>query len=144
MKEPLFAAIDTCRADMTALADAIYDHPELALQETFAAETLCGYLERKGFAVERGIGGLDTAFRAAVQNGEGGPSIGLLAEYDALPGVHHACGHHMQGPVMLAALLALREHLPKDRPWTLVLYGTPARRAAAARSSWRKTAASAT
>lgn len=125
MKEALFAKVTSYKDEMIVLADAIYDHPELALKETFAAETLCSYLREKGFHVEEHTGGLDTAFRVEVQNGEGGPSIGLLAEYDALPGVDHACGHHMQGPVMIASMMALCELLPKDRPWKMVLYGTP-------------------
>lgn len=125
MKKDLFEKVASYRDDMIVLADAIYDHPELALHETFAAETLCSYLSKKKFQVKQNIGGLETAFRAEIENGSGGPSIGLLAEYDALPGVHHACGHHMQGPVMIAAWMALCEMLPKDRPWKVVLYGTP-------------------
>ena len=125
MKDKLFAKIDSYRGEMIALADAIFDHPELAMQEHFAVQTLCTYLKEKGYQVTSPVGGLETAFRLAVQNGQGGPSIGLLAEYDALPGVHHACGHHLQGPVMIAALMALSEELPKEKPWQLVLYGTP-------------------
>lgn len=125
MKETLFAKVASYRDDMVALADAIYDHPELSLKETFAVEHLCSYLKSKGFTVETNTGGLETAFRVEVSNRKSGPSIGFLAEYDALPGVDHACGHHMQGPVMIAAMMALCETLPKERPWKLVLYGTP-------------------
>ena len=53
------------------------------------------FLEKNGFAVERGVGGLETAFRAVWQKGEGGPSFGLLCEYDALENIGHACGHHV-------------------------------------------------
>ena len=125
MKEKLFAQIDSYQDAMVRLADEIYDHPELALQEYFAADALCTYLEQQGFSVTRHVGGLETAFRTEIRNKSGGPSIGLLAEYDALPGVNHACGHHMQGPVMIAALMGLCSVLPKESPWTLVLYGTP-------------------
>ena len=125
MKENLFARVASYKNDMVALADAIFDCPELALQEKFAVKTLCSYLKNKGFVVEANTGGLETAFRVVVENGNGGPSIGLLAEYDALPGVNHACGHHMQGPAMIAALLSLCETLPKNRSWRIVLYGTP-------------------
>lgn len=125
MKAKMFDTIDAYRDEMIALSDDIYDHPELALKEYHAADVLIRCLEDKGCRVERGVGGLETAFRTQIKNLEGGPTIGLLAEYDALPGVHHACGHHMQGPVMIAAFMALADCLPKDKPWTIVLYGTP-------------------
>lgn len=125
MKEKLFARIDSYRDDMIQLADMIYDHPELAMQEHFAVETLCAYLGKKGYPVTTHVGGLETAFRTEIRNKGGGTAVGLLAEYDALPGVDHACGHHLQGAVMIAALMALCEELPKEQPWTLVLYGTP-------------------
>lgn len=125
MKAKMFDTIDAYRDEMIALSDDIYDHPELALKEYHAADVLIRCLEDKGCRVERGVGGLETAFRTQIKNLEGGPTIGLLAEYDALPGVHHACGHHMQGPVMIAAFMALADCLPKDKLWTIVLYGTP-------------------
>lgn len=72
----------------------------------------------------RGICGLDTAFRATYEFGKDGPSIGLLCEYDALP-IGHACGHHLQGPVMLAVADALK-NIVFDTPFKLIVYGTPA------------------
>lgn len=125
MKQRMFEQIDGYRDELVALADGIYDHPELALKETYAAKALTDYMREKGFEVELGVGGLETAFRSVLKNGEGGPSIGLLGEYDALQGIGHACGHHMQTPSMIGAAMALRDALPKDRPWQIVLYGTP-------------------
>ena len=75
--------------------------------------------------MERGIAGMDTAFRAVWKHGEGGPNIGLLCEYDALAGLGHACGHHMQGPATLGAAKALKD-AAIDAPYTITVYGTPA------------------
>ena len=106
------------------LACDIFDHPELALGEFYAAQRLTTFLEQEGFAVERGTGGLETAFRAVWKRGVGGPVIGMMLEYDALEGVGHACGHHLQGPACIGAALAFRKLVDTD--CSLVLYGTPA------------------
>ena len=77
------------------------------------------------FSVERSVGGYETSFRAEWKHGEGGPVIGILCEYDALEGLGHGCGHHMQGPSCLGAAVALKE-CAGEEPFTLVVYGTPA------------------
>ena len=125
LKETMFQNIDGMREEMTAMADDIFDHPEIGLEEHHAAQVLTGWLEKEGFAVERGVAGVPTAFRAIYKNGEGGPNIGLLCEYDALPGIGHACGHHMQGPSILAAAKALKDADIRT-PYTVRVYGTPA------------------
>lgn len=86
---------------------------------------LTGRLAQDGFQVEAGAGGLPTAFRAVYQQGQGGPSIGLLAEYDALPGLGHGCGHHMQGPDLLLCAETPQAVLQTES-YRLVFYGTPA------------------
>lgn len=125
MKEALFEVIDRLGGELTALSDDISDHPEVGYEEYRASGLLCDLLEREGFAVERGIAGIPTAFRAVYENGVGGPSMGLLCEYDALEGIGHACGHHTQGPCAVGAALAVKETV-KDQPYKLVIYGTPA------------------
>ena len=125
MKEALFEVIDRLGGELTALSDDIFDHPEVGYEEYRASGLLCDLLEREGFAVERGIAGIPTAFRAVYENGVGGPSMGLLCEYDALEGIGHACGHHTQGPCTVGAALAVKETV-KDQPYRLVIYGTPA------------------
>ena len=109
LKEVMFRDIDGIRNEMTAMADDIFDHPEIGLEEFHAQKVLTDWLEKEGFAVERGVVGVETAFKAVYRHGEGGPNIGLLCEYDALPGIGHACGHHMQGPSILAAAKALKD-----------------------------------
>jgi len=122
-KEILLRSVDTCADELFAIACDIFDHPEPGREEFYASDLLVKYLEEKGFAVERGLAGLETSFRATWERGSGGPSIGFLMEYDALQGMGHGCGHHLQGPNAIAAALALRE------AWTgnfrMVLYGTP-------------------
>lgn len=125
MKEKMFEHIDSLKNDLVEMADYIFDHPEIGLQEYKASELLCNYLEENGFEVEKGVGGLETAFRAVYEKGTGGPSFGLLCEYDALERLDHACGHHAQGPAILGAAIALKE-LETDKPFKIVVYGTPA------------------
>lgn len=110
--------------ELTTMADAIYDKPEMAFQETFASTLLEDWLESRGFTVQRGLGSLNTAFRAEYNWGHDGPRIGLLCEYDALPN-GHACGHQLQGPAILGAAAAIA-HLFKEKDFTLIVYGTPA------------------
>ncbi|BES64948.1 M20 family metallopeptidase [Gottschalkiaceae bacterium SANA] len=125
MKTKLGSRIDQNRTSITDMADTIFDNPEIGGQEFEALQTLTGYLEENGFTVERGVGGLETAFRAVYQNGDGGPAIGLLCEYDAIEGIGHACAHQMQGPSIVYAATAIKE-VVKNENYKLVVYGTPA------------------
>src|SRR2546423_14403736 len=81
-------------ADLAQLSRDIHGHPELAYQERHALAAIADVIERHGHRVERGIGGLETAFRTRVGRKDG-PAIALLAEYDALPDVGHGCGHNL-------------------------------------------------
>lgn len=123
-KDKLFESIARQKTELLGMADRIFDHPEIAFEEHAAVDLLAGYLRDRGFAVEVGLGSLATAFRAVFAHGAGGPSIGLLCEYDALPGIGHACAHHMQGPAIVGAASAIAENMA-DRPYRLVVYGTP-------------------
>jgi amidohydrolase len=123
MKEKLYSVVDRLAPKLIDISDQIFDKPELAFEEVFASKLLCDALQEEGFKVEYGLGSLKTAFRAVYKSGEGGPNIGLLAEYDALP-MGHACGHQMQGPAIIGAAVALKETL-RDIPYNLIVYGTP-------------------
>lgn len=125
LKEVMFREIDEIRNEMTAMSDDIFDHPEIGMEEFHAQKVLTDWLEKEGFQVERGVVGVETAFKAVYSHGTGGPNIGLLCEYDALPGIGHVCGHHMQGPSILAAAKALKDADIKE-PYTITVYGTPA------------------
>ena len=122
-KEALLQYVESVADAVFALGCDLFDHPEYGRTEVYASDLLTRYLEEKGFTVERGLADLPTSFRATWERGSGGPSIGILMEYDSLKGMGHACGHHLQGPNGIAAALALREAYPGD--FKIVLYGTP-------------------
>jgi len=116
------ARVAALAAELGALADAIWERPELGCEEHAASAAQRALLERHGFAIEAGVAGLETAFVARRSIGTGGPSIGLLGEFDALPelsqdrvpyrkplvehGPGHGCGHNLLGTGALGAALA--------------------------------------
>ena len=124
MKSDMLAFIDELSPQLKRMSDFIFDNPEIGYEEYKAHKLLCDYLEEQGFTVTRSVSGLDTAFKAEFKVQGGGPKIGLLCEYDALAGLGHGCGHHMQGPSIVGAAVALKKFLTK--PATLLVYGTPA------------------
>src|SRR3989454_7151600 len=124
-KDDILKAVDRLATDLERLSHKIHDNPELGYQEVKAAGWLTEFLAAQGFKVERGVAGVETAFRATIETGEG-PTIAILCEYDALPGIGHACGHNViaaAGAGAGAALAALRDKLPKGR---IQVIGTPA------------------
>lgn len=123
-KEVAKQVVEREAASLARMADEIFDRPEIGCEERFASGLLIDYLAANGFQVERGAGGIDTAFRAVYENRSGGPSIGLLCEYDAIAGFGHGCGHHMQSPAIAGAALAIKEACG-DRSCKIVVYGTP-------------------
>jgi amidohydrolase len=125
LKEQLRATVQRLGDELEALSHRIHDHPELGYQEVQACAWLSDFLAAKGMHVERGVGGVSTAFRATIETGAG-PTIAILCEYDALPGLGHACGHNViatAGAGAGAALAALRDTLPAGR---IQVIGTPA------------------
>lgn len=125
MKDKLFQIVEQQKDKLWEMADQIFDHPEYEGEEVMASGLLAGYLKEHGFTVDMGVGGFKTAFRAEYHHGTGGPVIGILCEYDALRGLGHGCGHHMQGPSCLGAAIALKD-MDTERPFILIVYGTPA------------------
>lgn len=115
--------VDSRGPDLERLSLEIHARPELAFEERFAASALTDYVEREGAKVTRGAGGLETAFVA--QAGSGKPVVALCAEYDALPGVGHACGHNVMGTAAVGAFLAVRD-VQGGLGGTVRLVGCPA------------------
>ncbi|HYV21590.1 MAG TPA: amidohydrolase [Candidatus Bathyarchaeia archaeon] len=111
-------------ADLTVLSREIHGHPELAYQERHAQAAIVAVLERAGHRVERGIGGLETAFRTRVGPATG-PAVALLAEYDALPEVGHGCGHNLIAISNVGAYLIAAASAPRLEVG-IELIGTPA------------------
>ena len=127
LKNEVVEQVEALRRELIDLSLKIHASPEIAFRETKASRWLTEYLEGKGFAVERGICRLETAFRAS--SGEGAPRVALLAEYDALPGIGHACGHNLIAMASVGAGVAARAVLPETGGTVLVI-GTPAEEAA--------------
>jgi amidohydrolase len=125
LKTAISQSVDRLADDLEALSHQIHRHPELAFEEVKACGWLSEFLSRQGFKVEMGVAGVDTAFRATIETGDG-PTIAILCEYDALPGIGHACGHNViatSGVGAGAALAAIKDRLPKGR---VQVIGTPA------------------
>jgi amidohydrolase len=120
----LDGAVDELRPMLVDLARRIHSHPELRFEEHKAAQWIAELVETQGVRVERGTGGLPTAFRARIGVG-GGPRLAVLAEYDALPEIGHACGHNLIAGGAVGAFLALARALP-ELVGTIELIGTPA------------------
>jgi aminobenzoyl-glutamate utilization protein B len=138
------ASIDRHRAELVEIADRIWEFAETALREHRSAALLADAAESHGFDVSRGVAGMPTAFVASY--GEGRPIIGILGEYDALPGISqkaqptkeplvegapgHGCGHNLFGAASFGAALAVKERIEAgELPGTVRFYGTPAEEA---------------
>lgn len=137
------ADAEELRGELRDLALDLYDHPEEAFEEHHAAAALAQLLRAHGHRVETGVGGLPTALRAVAQTPgggtseiegdggdarDGGPTVAILAEYDALPGLGHGCGHNIIAAAGVGAFLAAARELERGvtGPGRIVLLGTPA------------------
>ena len=125
LKVAAITEVENRKAELIRLSDAIHATPELGFEEHESAAMLTGMLDENGFAVERGVAGLDTAFVATMTGGTEGPLVAILAEYDALRGLGHACGHNIIAAAAVGAGLALKPLLP-GLAGTVQVIGTPA------------------
>jgi amidohydrolase len=116
-------------SELLALSDDICTHPEVGYKETRSVEKLTATLRQHGFSVEQGAGGLATAFTARFKGGTGRPNLGVIVEYDALRGTQgafHGDQHCAQGPIGVAAAVAIAEYLAANKlPGTVTVFGTP-------------------
>jgi amidohydrolase len=125
IKDRIDQAVERLGDELEQLSHRIHDNPELGYQEVKAAAWLAEFLAGQGFKVERGVAAVETAFRAVLEVGDG-PTVAIMCEYDALPGIGHACGHNViatAGAGAGAALAAVRSELPPGR---ILVIGTPA------------------
>jgi len=108
-KARLAGAVEAARVEILELSHRIHANPEPAFEEVQAATWVADVLARHGFTVEHPAGSLATAIRAVRAGGRGGahPRIGILAEYDALPGLGHGCGHNTMAASGVGAAIAL-------------------------------------
>ena len=140
-KQSTWKWIDENREEFIKISDKIWEYAELGLVETKSSKIIAETLERHGFKVQLGVAGMPTGILA--EYGEGKPVIGLMGEYDALPGLSnvaeprkepiiegapgHGCGHNIHGTTALAAAIAIRYTMEKEGlVGTIKFYGTPA------------------
>ncbi|MCW1970213.1 MAG: amidohydrolase [Anaerolineae bacterium] len=143
IKSLALSYLDQAQSALNEIAIDIWHHPEIGLQEKFASHRLADVLAEEGFEIESGVGQMPTAFVASWRNGEGGPTIGILGEYDALPGLSqnvcaekspvvnggpgHGCGHNLFGTASMGAVLAIKRALQMTHTsGKIVFYGCPA------------------
>lgn len=144
LKKEAIVSVDRQRTELIKLSDQVWAFAETALKETRSSKVLADYAQQQGFSVERGVAGMPTAFVASY--GEGKPVIGILGEFDALPGLSqkaqsskepldpgaagHACGHNLFGAASLGAATALKELIAEGKlKGTIKFFGTPAEEA---------------
>ncbi|KAE8164428.1 hypothetical protein BDV40DRAFT_310885 [Aspergillus tamarii] len=125
IKASVDAALESLQTTLRELNQEIWSNPETAYEEYKAHDAICNFLEAQGYTVTRHAYGLDTSFEAI--SGSGGRLINFNAEYDALPGIGHACGHNLITTSSVAAFLALSALLKQyGIPGRTQLLGTPA------------------
>ena len=142
LKQQVITRVDSIEAAIEEMATKLWEYSEISLQETRSAALLISKLREAGFEIETNVAGMPTAFVATY--GKGSPVVGILAEYDALPGVGNeavperkaradgvtsgqGCGHNMFGAASVGAAIALKQLMEKENiKGTLKLFGTPA------------------
>ncbi|MBS9539284.1 M20 family metallopeptidase [Staphylococcus hominis] len=108
-KQEILDYIENKKYDYVEISHRIHERPELGNEEIFASRTLIDQLRENDFEIETDIAGHATGFIATYQSEKEGPTIGYLAEYDALPGLGHACGHNIIGTASVLAGVALKQ-----------------------------------
>lgn len=125
LKKHVIQRIDQIQKLLWGICQSLYDNPETAFQEHYACTLLTDTLAQAGYIIECPLGGLETAFRATHSADPNSPAIAILAEYDALPGMGHACGHNLIAASAVGAALGLKEVL-EDLHGQVQVIGTPA------------------
>ncbi len=117
--------IDALEEDLWRIASSLYANPELSFNEFQSADLITSFLGERGFDIEKGSGGLETAFQAVRGDNGGSPVVAILAEYDALPEIGHACGHNLIAAAAVGAGLGAASVLDQFAGQIRVV-GTPA------------------
>ena len=113
-------AVENVAETLLQVSHAIHGEPELAFEEYFACELLSSTLRDADLDVETGVYSLETAFETTINSEQDGPTVAVLAEYDALPQIGHACGHNIIATTALGATLALNA-VAQSLPWGRLL-----------------------
>jgi metal-dependent amidase/aminoacylase/carboxypeptidase family protein len=120
--------VDRLSDDLRKVSLEIHDDPELQFKEFHAHEVLTKYLkQQKGWEVTPSAYDIKTAFVAVYDSGRPGPTVSFNAEYDALKGIGHACGHNLIAVASVAGALATAAAIDQHSlPGKVILFGTPA------------------
>ena len=125
MREQIEALIAEMKSELIDLSEYIYEHPELGYDEYKSSKAHIDFLKKYNFDVTEKYLEIDTAFRAEYDSGKEGPTIGYLAEYDALPNIGHGCGHNLLGTTSTGAGIILSK-LMDEIGGRVIVFGTPA------------------
>ena len=125
LRNRIKTAIQNERDHIVEVAETIRQNPEIGYEERMASQLLADHLVEVGFEVEKPYCGLETAFRATLRSGRPGPTVAVLAEYDALEGIGHGCGHNLIAGSGLATAIGLKAVMD-EIGGTFVVMGTPA------------------
>ena len=125
LKDSIFNSVESNFEELKAIKKYLYDNPEVGGEEEKASRILCDFLKNNGFEVTENFHGIPWCFRAAYDSGRPGVSVGMTAEYDALPEIGHGCGHNIIATAPTGAAVALKSAID-DLGGKVVLYGTPA------------------
>jgi len=124
-KRCIISHVNALQDDLWYIVTKLYENPEIGFEEHKSAALITDFLADKGFEIERGIGGIDTAFKASVNGISDSPKIAFLAEYDALPALGHACGHNLIAAAAVGAGLGVKSVIDEFQGQVCVI-GTPA------------------
>lgn len=107
-KQTVQKRIEEIMPDLTGLSDYLWHHPEYSFHEFKACKAMSELLMKYGFQVETGVGGLETSVRGVYDSGKPGLNVGFVGEFDAFPGMGHACGHNLMCAIACGAGIGLK------------------------------------
>jgi len=135
MKEKVINLINKLTPELNELSLEIYKNPELGYEEFIACQLHTELLSKYGFNVEKNFSGVETGFKAVYKSEKPGPVISYMAEYDALPGIGHGCGHNLLGTVSTGAGIILKQIID-EIGGTVIVFGTPAEETSGAKVTY--------
>ncbi|WP_312700129.1 M20 family metallopeptidase [Sedimentibacter sp.] len=135
MKEKVINFVNSLAPELNELSLEIYKNPELGYEEFIACQLHTELLSKYGFNVEKNFSGVETGFKAVYKSEKPGPVISYMAEYDALPGIGHGCGHNLLGTVSTGAGIILKQIID-EIGGTVIVFGTPAEETSGAKVTY--------
>lgn len=135
MKNKVMALVDEIAPELNELSLEIFNNPELGYEEYKACKLHTDILRKYGFTVEKNFSGVETGFKAVYKGEKDGITVAYMAEYDALPGIGHGCGHNLLGSVSTGAGIVLKQIID-EIGGTVIVFGTPAEETSGAKVTY--------